>query len=240
MLRLRAAWPRQRGVRLFSQTAAARDFGEEASYTRLAADRMRVIERRRVPGQRFAFDRDSTPRLPAVFYDGGCPLCVREISHYQRLDRDGAVAWVDLEGDDFSALEERCGRHTPRRAACATPLTRFATPNRYPRGVTKQEALRRFHVISPNGDMLVGAPAFVERTYARTPAPSAAPCSRPPAPPVWRHIPYWRHVVPLTRLPGVMAAMGTAYEWFAARRLQMTGRGSCESGSCSLPRANPK
>lgn len=58
--------------------------------------------------------------------------------------------------------------------------------------------------------------------------------------PVWRHIPYWRHLVPLTRLPGVMAVMGAAYEWFAARRLQMTGRGSCESGTCSLPRENQK
>jgi predicted DCC family thiol-disulfide oxidoreductase YuxK len=28
---------------------------------------------------------------PVVFYVGGCPLCRREISHYRRLDRRGAV-----------------------------------------------------------------------------------------------------------------------------------------------------
>lgn len=127
MLRLRAAWPRQAGVRLFSRTAAARDWGEEASYSSLAADRMRVIQRRRAPGQRFAFDRDDTPSLPVVFFDGGCPLCVREISHYKRLDRDGAVSWVDLEGegDDFSALEDRYGPHAPHRAVLWPLVTRL-------------------------------------------------------------------------------------------------------------------
>ena len=31
-----------------------------------------------------------------VWYDGGCPLCLREISLMRRLDRRGAVAWVDV------------------------------------------------------------------------------------------------------------------------------------------------
>ena len=36
---------------------------------------------------------------PLVFYDGGCPLCRREIEHYQRRDRAGALAWVDITRD---------------------------------------------------------------------------------------------------------------------------------------------
>jgi len=33
---------------------------------------------------------------PVAFYDGGCPVCRREIAHYQRLDREGAVEWRDI------------------------------------------------------------------------------------------------------------------------------------------------
>lgn len=42
---------------------------------------------------------------PRVFYDGGCPICRREIAHYKRLDRAGAVIWHDLvqEPDAASA-----------------------------------------------------------------------------------------------------------------------------------------
>ncbi len=31
-----------------------------------------------------------------VWYDGGCPLCVREIALMRRLDRDRAIEWVDV------------------------------------------------------------------------------------------------------------------------------------------------
>jgi len=34
---------------------------------------------------------------PIVFYDGGCPLCRREIAHYQRIDRDGLIRWLDIQ-----------------------------------------------------------------------------------------------------------------------------------------------
>lgn len=33
---------------------------------------------------------------PSIFYDGGCGLCQREIRHYQRLDKTGAIEWVDI------------------------------------------------------------------------------------------------------------------------------------------------
>lgn len=33
---------------------------------------------------------------PSIFYDGGCGLCQKEIRHYQRLDKNSAIEWVDI------------------------------------------------------------------------------------------------------------------------------------------------
>jgi predicted DCC family thiol-disulfide oxidoreductase YuxK len=41
-----------------------------------------------------------TPAVPVVFYDGGCPLCRREIAHYRRLDTAARLRWVDAATDD--------------------------------------------------------------------------------------------------------------------------------------------
>ncbi|RJY08291.1 thiol-disulfide oxidoreductase DCC family protein [Aurantiacibacter aquimixticola] len=34
-----------------------------------------------------------------VWYDGACPLCSREIAFLRRLDRRGAIDFVDVSGD---------------------------------------------------------------------------------------------------------------------------------------------
>lgn len=39
---------------------------------------------------------------PVLFYDGQCPLCRREIAHYQRLDSDQRVDWQDLFSEQCS------------------------------------------------------------------------------------------------------------------------------------------
>jgi predicted DCC family thiol-disulfide oxidoreductase YuxK len=69
-----------------------------------------------------------------VYYDGQCPLCVREISLYRRLDRKGAIQWHDVSqgvGD----------------LACDA--------------VTQKEALDRIHAREADGTILTGAQAFV-------------------------------------------------------------------------------
>jgi predicted DCC family thiol-disulfide oxidoreductase YuxK len=38
-----------------------------------------------------------------VFYDGACPLCVREIAFLRRLDRDRRIRFTDIAASDFDA-----------------------------------------------------------------------------------------------------------------------------------------
>ena len=33
---------------------------------------------------------------PTLFYDGGCPLCRKEINHYIRIDSGNAIEWIDI------------------------------------------------------------------------------------------------------------------------------------------------
>lgn len=40
------------------------------------------------------------PAPVTVWYDGACPLCAREIALLRRLDRRGAITFVDLVGPD--------------------------------------------------------------------------------------------------------------------------------------------
>ncbi len=66
-----------------------------------------------------------------VWYDGACPLCRREIALMRRLDRRGALTFVDVAEPD---------------AAVACPLD-------------AAELLSRFHV-REDGQILSGAAAF--------------------------------------------------------------------------------
>lgn len=73
-----------------------------------------------------------SPTLTA-FYDGACPLCVREIAFYQRRRGGAQIAWVDL-----SAL--------PSDAAAP--------------GLSRCDALARFHVMDDKGALYDGGDAF--------------------------------------------------------------------------------
>ena len=39
----------------------------------------------------------------AILYDGGCPLCAREIAMLERRNREGRLASVDIAAPDFDA-----------------------------------------------------------------------------------------------------------------------------------------
>lgn len=82
-------------------------------------------------------------RSPAtVYFDGGCPLCAREIAHYRRCRAEAdALVWIDAARDD---------------AALAAA------------GLDRSAAMRRFHV-RVEGQWRIGVPGFVA-LWERIPA----------------------------------------------------------------------
>ena len=42
-----------------------------------------------------------------VWYDGACPLCRREIASMRRLDRRGAISFIDVAGEDANCPIDR-------------------------------------------------------------------------------------------------------------------------------------
>jgi len=74
-------------------------------------------------------------RLPdlTVFYDGDCPVCRMEVVWYERLDKTGAIAWIDIETLNDGNL---------------------------PDGKSRQELLNRFHARDKAGHYHVGVDAF--------------------------------------------------------------------------------
>lgn len=71
-----------------------------------------------------------TPPALTVWYDGACPLCIREIALMRRLDRRNAIAFVNV---------------APENAPCP---------------IDRQLLLARFHAREADGPVLDGAAAF--------------------------------------------------------------------------------
>jgi len=126
------------------------------------------------------------PRRPAcvtVYYDGACPLCTLEIDHYRRQTGADALQFVDVAG--------------AAPLACAD--------------LSRQDALKRFHIRKADGTLLSGAAAFVE---------------------VWRQLPRWTWAARLASLPGVLPVLEFMYRAFLHVRpaisgaLRRLGRGS--------------
>lgn len=67
-----------------------------------------------------------------VWFDGTCPLCIREIALMRRLDRRGAIDFIDIGSEETGAV---------------CPLDRA-------------ERLARFHARDAEGRLLSGAAAF--------------------------------------------------------------------------------
>ena len=70
-----------------------------------------------------------------IFFDGGCPLCRREIAHYRNLDRHAELRWVDITTE--------------------TDLVRRL-------GLDQHRLMARFHVMDTRGRFVTGAWGFAE------------------------------------------------------------------------------
>jgi predicted DCC family thiol-disulfide oxidoreductase YuxK len=75
---------------------------------------------------------EKSPPL-TVLYDGGCPLCRREIGVYRGLRSEASVCYADVSD-------------------ATVPL---------PPGTTREQLLARFHVRDRDGSLISGAPAFL-------------------------------------------------------------------------------
>jgi predicted DCC family thiol-disulfide oxidoreductase YuxK len=87
--------------------------------------------------------RSATRPVPSpfqveVFYDGDCPLCMREIRMLQRLDRRQRIGFIDIAAHDFDADAI---------------------------GVSWQALMDRIHGRLPDGTLIEGVEVF-RRLYA--------------------------------------------------------------------------
>ncbi len=118
------------------------------------------------------------PDRLTVYYDGSCPLCRAEIGHYARQVGSDGLCFVDVS-DPAAPLADDLGR---------------------------EAALERFHVRTPQGDLVSGAAAFAK---------------------IWRVLPSWRWAARLARVPGVTPLLELAYRAFLPVRpmlSRMAGR----------------
>lgn len=119
---------------------------------------------------------------PLVLFDGACPMCSREIAHYRRLRGAEAVEWLDIAAGDAPEQVD---------------------------GVSKAEAMARFHVRDIAGRWHSGAYGFVE---------------------LWTHLPGYRWLARLLRLTRTTALLDRAYVQFARWRLaRQHGPASCQA-----------
>jgi len=76
-----------------------------------------------------------------VYYDGGCPLCSKEIDTYRKADGADRLAWVDVVNSDRELLGD---------------------------DLDTDAALARMHVRDESGQLISGAAAFAA-IWARLP-----------------------------------------------------------------------
>lgn len=69
-----------------------------------------------------------------VFFDGGCPLCSREISHYRKLQTLKTIAWIDI-----TQAPESLSEH----------------------GIPLSDAMAEFHVVDTSGQLHKGVDGFL-------------------------------------------------------------------------------
>jgi predicted DCC family thiol-disulfide oxidoreductase YuxK len=110
----------------------------------------------------------STPTTPmTVYFDGSCPLCRTEIGVYQKADDSNTIQWCDVSNEVL------------------------------PIGLTRDQAMARFHVRNEAGQMVSGARAFIA---------------------LWLTLPRWRWVGRIASVPPLPWLLEGAYRVFLPLR----------------------
>ena len=117
-----------------------------------------------------------------VFYDGGCPLCRREVGHYRNLVSLEPIRWIDIT-DSREVVEGY--------------------------GLTTEVAMRRFHVLDPDGTFRIGAAGFLR---------------------LWQGLPGYRYLARLLGYFRMFPLMNFLYEQFAAWHHSRR----CSAGACKI------
>ena len=76
-----------------------------------------------------------TPK-PTIFFDGGCPLCKREVDFLQSKNQKGALSFIDINTSDFSS------------------------DLKY--GITYKQAMDRIHAMKSDGSVIKDIKVFQE------------------------------------------------------------------------------
>ncbi len=110
-----------------------------------------------------------------VYYDGKCGLCAREIKYYASIAPEGVFGWHDITKDS-SGLEAL--------------------------NIDYVTGLKRLHAVDDQGDIHVGADAFIL---------------------MWRELGKWKYLATFVALPGIRQIAGLLYGWFAGFRFSRLG-----------------
>lgn len=123
-----------------------------------------------------------------VYYDGACPVCSREIAMYQQQDAGRRCAWVDVS---------RCA------------------PQALGDDLTREQALKRFHVRHADGRLDSGAHGFAA---------------------LWAQLPATSFLARVARWPGVLPVLELGYRAFLVlRRLWRRPRAAAPNPSHPTP-----
>ena len=107
---------------------------------------------------------------PAVFFDGSCPLCAAEIATYRKCRGADDIDWVDVAQDNAAGQREQ------------------VAPD-----LTRNDAMRRFHMRRADGKIVSGGAAFAE---------------------LWTALPAFSWAGRIGRLPGIVLLLEGAYRVF--------------------------
>lgn len=133
----------------------------------------------------FSADDGSSAVCTTVYFDGACPLCNAEISHYRRQRGAEALRFVDVSAE--GGIESN--------------------------DLTREEALKRLHIRTPDGRLVSGAAAFVA---------------------IWHLLPGWSWAARIATLPGGLVVLEALYRMFLKIRTPLSRFGAL----LGMPRSN--